>query len=69
MSMKDNWVVNKAGTEIYYPAAEMHMSQVLTEILHTKGYDTPQEFFTAYEELYKYVHGKEWFLSEKNPVW
>lgn len=62
-------VVNKSGAKINYNAALMLMEDDICARLHRDGYDTPQSFFTAYEQAYEEEFGEECELSKANPTW
>lgn len=60
-------VKNINGIEINYEAAENLMDDEIREQLHGEGYDTEQDFFTAYEKAHAEKYGEEWELSKVNP--
>lgn len=63
-------VINASGKEIDFDAATDFMDGEIREKLHDDlAPCTEQEFFTAYEKAHKEKYGKDWFLSESNPVW
>lgn len=62
-------VINRAGTQIYFDAAVNFMDDEIREDLHSEGYDTEQEFFSAYEDAHEEKYGEEWELSKENPTW
>ena len=62
-------VINAAGAEIDYETAVALMDDELREELHSKGYDTEQEFFSAYESAHAAKYGEEWELSKSNPAY
>lgn len=62
-------VINKSGAKINYNAALMLMEDDICARLHREGYDTPQTFFTAYEQAYEEEFGEECELSKANPTW
>jgi len=62
-------VTNTNGVEIDFDAAVGMMDDELREQLHADGYETEQEFFTAYEAAHLQKFGEEWEVSKANPVW
>ena len=62
-------VVNKSGARIDFRAAVELMDDELREQVHLEGYDTPQEFFAAYEAAHEKKFGELWELSKENPVY
>lgn len=62
-------VTNTNGTEIDFDAAVGMMDDELREQLHADGYETEQDFFTAYEAAHLQKFGEEWEVSKANPVW
>ena len=62
-------VTNTNGVEIDFDAAVGMMDDELREQLHAEGYETEQEFFTAYEAAHLQKFGEEWEVSKANPVW
>lgn len=62
-------VTNAAGTEINFDAAVNLMDDEIREQLHAEGYETEQEFFTAYEKAHEAKYGEPWELSKANPVY
>lgn len=62
-------VINKHGHEIDFDAAVSMMDDEIREQLHDEGYETEQEFFSAYEQAHEAKYGEEWELSKANPVW
>lgn len=63
------YVINRNGTRINYESAVSLMDTDLREALHAEGYDSPQEFFSAYEAAHEKKFGEPWALSEANPVY
>jgi len=63
------YVVNTSGYELDFDAAVMLMDDEIREELHNEGFDTEQEFFTAYEQVHAERFGEEWELSKSNPAW
>ena len=62
-------VTNKNGTEINFEAAVMLMDDDIREELAREGYETEQDFFSAYEIAHEKAFGEEWELSKVNPVY
>lgn len=62
-------VLNKNGAAIDFEAAVELMDDGIRERLHGDGYETEQEFFSAYEEVHEEEFGEEWELSKANPVY
>lgn len=62
-------VTNINGVEINFEAAVELMDEEIREQLHIEGYETEQEFFTAYEKAHAEKYGEEWELSKENPVY
>lgn len=62
-------VINANGKEIDFDSAVTMMDDEIRERLHAEGYETEQEFFTAYEKAHAEKYGEEWELSKANPVW
>ena len=62
-------VINRSGKEIDFDVAVNLMDDEIREELHSAGYDTEQEFFTAYEEAHEARTGQEWELSKENPIY
>lgn len=62
-------VVNSNGKEIDFDAALSLMDDEIRGQLAAEGYETEQEFFTAYEAAHLAKYGEEWELSKANPVW
>lgn len=62
-------VINANGYELDFDAAVALMDDEIREALAAEGYDTEQEFFTAYEAAHEEKHGAEWELSKANPTW
>lgn len=62
-------VKNINGVEINFEAAVELMDNEIREALHDGGYETEQEFFTAYEKAHAEKYGEEWELSKENPVY
>ena len=60
-------VTNMNGTEIYMDAAVELMDDELREALAAEGFETEQEFFTAYEKAHAEKYGEEWELSKVSP--
>lgn len=60
-------VINMWGTEIYYDAAVLMMDEDICEALANEGFETEQEFFTAYEIAHMEQYGEEWELSKVSP--
>lgn len=55
------------GTEIYYDAAVLAMDDDIREALASEGFETEQEFFSAYEIAHEEQYGEEWELSKVSP--
>lgn len=62
-------VTNREGVQIDFDAAVLLMDDDLREELAADGYETEQEFFTAYETAHEDKFGEEWELSKAHPVW
>ena len=62
-------VINMNGAAIDFEAAINMMDDEIREQLHADGYETEQEFFSAYEKSHVEKYGEEWELSKENPVW
>lgn len=62
-------VINKSGTAIDFDAAVQMMDDDLREALHAEGYETEQEFLTAYEDAHLKKYGEPWELSKESPTW
>ena len=62
-------VVNSNGREIDFKAALSLMDDEIREQLAAEGYETEQDFFTAYEQAHETKYGAPWELSKSNPVW
>lgn len=62
-------VINSNGREIDFEAALSLMDDEIREQLAAEGYETKQEFFTAYEQAHEAKYGAAWELSKSNPVW
>lgn len=62
-------VTNINGVEVNFEAAVELMDEEIREQLHIEGYETEQEFFTAYEKAHAEKFGEEWELSKENPVY
>lgn len=60
-------VINESGKPIDFEAAVELMDDEIREALHAEGYETEQEFFTAYEAAHAAKYGEEWELSKHNP--
>lgn len=52
-------VIAKNGNEIDFEAAVELMDDEIREALHAEGYETEQEFFTAYEKAHAEKYGEE----------
>lgn len=52
-------VIAKNGNEIDFEAAVELMDDEIREALHAEGYETEQEFFTAYEKAHAKKYGEE----------
>ena len=61
-------VTNKNGTQVDFDAAVALMDDEIREQLHAEGFETEQEFFTAYEAAHEQKFGREWELSRENPT-
>ena len=62
-------VINQSGKEIDFTAALALMDDDIRESLHAEGYETEQDFFTAYETAHAEKYGAPWELSKANPTW
>jgi uncharacterized Fe-S cluster-containing MiaB family protein len=62
-------VINMSNHEIDFDAAVSLMDDEIREALANKGFESEQEFFTAYEKAHEEKYGAEWELSKANPVW
>lgn len=62
-------VINANGVSIDFAAAAKLMDDELCKRLHEEGYETEQNFFTAYEAAHLEKYGEEWELSKANPTW
>lgn len=62
-------VLNMSGTEVYYNSAVEMMDNEIREELEREGFETEQEFFTAYEKAHEEKFGEVWELSKGNPVY
>lgn len=62
-------VINMNGAAVDFEAAINMMDDEIREQLHAEGYETEQDFFTAYEKAHAEKYGEEWELSKENPVW
>ena len=62
-------VMNLFGHEIDFEAAVQMMDDEIRETLANEGFESEQEFFTAYEKAHAEKYGTEWELSKANPVW
>lgn len=62
-------VMNTNGAAIDFAAATKLMDDELCKRLHEEGYETEQDFFTAYETAHLEKYGEEWELSKANPIW
>lgn len=65
--MKTLYVENSSGTMVDYAAAVNLMDDDLREQLHAEGYDTEQEFFSAYEAAHEAKYGEPWIMSGPKP--
>ena len=62
-------VYNINGAHVNFEAAVNLMDDELREQLHAEGYESEQEFFTAYEKAHAEKFGEEWALSSPLPVY
>jgi hypothetical protein len=62
-------VININGHEIDFEAAVQMMDDEIREAVASEGYESEQDFFTAYEKAHAEKYGTEWELSKANPVW
>lgn len=62
-------VINANGHEIDFEAAVQMMDDEIREAVASEGYESEQDFFTAYEKAHVEKYGTEWELSKTNPVW
>ena len=62
-------VTNLNGTEIEFNAAVSMMDDEIRERMHTEGFSSEQEFFTAYEIAHEEKYDCEWELSKRNPTY
>lgn len=62
-------VINKNGAKVNFEAAVQLMDDEIREKVHSEGYETEQEFFTAYEAEHEKAFGEEWELSKEKPVY
>lgn len=62
-------VTNREGVQIDFDAAVLLMDDDLREELAAEGYETEQEFFSAYETAHEDKFGEEWELAKAHPVW
>ena len=62
-------VINESGTMIDFDAAVQMMDDDIRERIHAEGYETEQEFFTAYERAHLEQYGEPWELSKQVPTW
>ena len=62
-------VINLNGHEIDFEAAVQMMDDEIREALADEGFESEQEFFTAYEKAHAEKYGTECELSKANPVW
>ena len=62
-------VLNACDWTIRWDAAVELMDDEIRETLHQKGYETEQEFFTAYEKAHMEKFGEYWELSKENPYY
>ena len=60
-------VINANGKEINFEAAVNLMDDEIREALASDGFDSEQEFFTAYEKAHEEKYGEVWELSKPNP--
>ncbi len=67
--MREILVKNMNGYELDFTAVIDLMDEDIREELHNEGYDTEQEFFTAYEKRHAEKFNEEWELSKENPCW
>ena len=62
-------VINMSNHEIDFDAAVSLMDDEIREALANKGFESEQEFFSAYEKAHDEKFGAYWELSKANPVW
>lgn len=62
-------VINANGHEIDFETAVQMMDDEIREAVASEGYESEQDFFTAYEKAHAEKYGTEWELSKANPVW
>ena len=60
-------VINANGKEINFETAVNLMDDEIREALASDGFDSEQEFFTAYEKAHEKKYGEVWELSKPNP--
>lgn len=62
-------VINANGYELDFDTAVALMDDEIREALAAEGFETEQEFFTAYEAAHAEKYGEDWELSKANPTW